>query len=83
MQVFVRFEVSRDLDPCALFAVASMDRNMPWRPGTKRGRHEQVADLPLPLFTLYCQLEAYCDSVLTGKLLLMFGAGGELGVAAS
>ena len=39
------------------------DRNMPWRPGARRGRHEQAADLPGPLFILYCQLEAYCDFV--------------------
>ena len=44
-------------------------RNMPWRPGTRRGRHGQAAELPGPLFTLYCQLEAYCDSVLAGELL--------------
>lgn len=41
---------------------------MPWRPGARRGRHEQVAGLPGPLFTLYCQLEAYCDSLLSGEL---------------
>lgn len=40
---------------------------MPWRPGARRGRHEQAADLPGPLFTIYCQLEAYCDSVLAGE----------------
>ncbi|CAM9549731.1 unnamed protein product [Laminaria digitata] len=48
-------------------ALVPLRKNMPWRPGTRRGRHEQAAELPGPLFTLYCQLEAYCDSVLADE----------------
>lgn len=39
---------------------------MPWRPGVRRGRDDEAAELPGPLFTLYCQLEAYCDSLVSG-----------------
>ncbi|CAM9244068.1 unnamed protein product [Ectocarpus fasciculatus] len=45
-------------------ALAPLKKNMPWRPGSRRGRHERSSELPGPLFTLYCQLEAFCDSVL-------------------
>ncbi|CAM9146294.1 unnamed protein product [Ectocarpus sp. 12 AP-2014] len=71
-------------------ALAPLKKNMPWRPGSRRGRHERSSELPGPLFTLYCQLEAYCDSVLaaTGGMdesgafssLATFGGdGGDVG----
>ncbi|CAM9748039.1 unnamed protein product [Pylaiella littoralis] len=59
-------------------ALAPLKKSMPWRPGSRRGRHENAAELPGPLFTLYCQLEAYCDSVLAEA-----GAEDESGAASS
>lgn len=56
---------------CDMISYIPNDRNMDWRHGSRRGRAEQATDLPGPLFTLFCQLEAYCDAVLAGKSLLM------------
>eukprot|EP00903_Cladosiphon_okamuranus_P019894 g18286.t1 len=59
-------------------AIEPLKGDMKWRPGSRRGRAENATDLPGPLFTLFCQLEAYCDSVLAET-----GSQDESGAASS